>query len=62
MARLLQAKQDEGAVTLRAEALAVADVLFALADGIALRMLSEPERDFSAAIEAGARAVRALLA
>jgi AcrR family transcriptional regulator len=62
VARLLQAKQDEGAVALRAEALAVADVLFALADGIALRMLSEPERDFSAAIEAGARAVRALLA
>jgi AcrR family transcriptional regulator len=62
VAALLQAKQDEGAVELRAEPLAVADVLFALADGIALRMLADPERDFAAAIEAGARAVRALLA
>jgi len=62
VARLLQSKQDEGAVALRADPPAVADVLFAMADGIALRMLAEPERDFARAIEAGARAVRALLA
>jgi AcrR family transcriptional regulator len=62
VAGLLEAKQDEGAVTLRAAPLAVADVLFAMADGIALRMLAEPDRSFAEAIEAGERAVRALLA
>jgi AcrR family transcriptional regulator len=61
VAGLLQAKQATGALTLRAEPLAVADVLFALADGIALRMLADPERDFGAAIAAAERAVRALL-
>jgi AcrR family transcriptional regulator len=61
VAGLLEDKQAEGAVTLRAEPLAVADVLFAMADGIALRMLADPDRDFGAAIEAGAHAVRALL-
>ena len=32
---------------LRAEPEAVAEVLFSLADGIALRMLAEPDRDFA---------------
>jgi hypothetical protein len=40
----------------------VADVLFAMADGLAIRMLAEPERDWRATVEAGVVAVRALLA
>jgi AcrR family transcriptional regulator len=62
VAGLLEVKQNEGAVTLRAAPLAVAEVLFAMADGIALRMLADPGRDFDDALDAGARAVRALLA
>src|SRR5947209_3195644 len=46
---------------LLAEAEAVAEVLFSLADGVALRMLAEPERDFSHTVAAGVTAVRALL-
>ena len=38
-----------------------ADVLFALADGICMRMLTETDHDFSGTIEAGVIAVRGLL-
>ena len=61
VAELLRRKQAEGALHLRAEPEAVADVLFALADGICLRMLTEPDRDFGATLDAGVLAVRALL-
>ena len=61
VAGLLAAKQAEGALRLQAEPEAVSDVLFALADGICMRMLAEPEHDFSTAIEAGVIAVRGLL-
>jgi len=61
VAKLLARKQAEGALRLRAEPEAVSDVLFALADGICMRMLAEPDHDFSAAIEAGVIAVRGLL-
>ncbi len=47
---ILRAKEADGAVRLQAEADEVADVLFALADGMALRMLAEPERDWSRAL------------
>ena len=40
----------------------VAEILFSLGDGFALRMLAEPERDFSATVRAGILCVRALLA
>lgn len=40
---------------------AVADVLFSLADGLAMRMVTEPGRDWSAAIAAGLSALRPLL-
>ncbi len=40
---------------------AVAEVLFSLADGLALRMLLEPERDFTATMTAGIACARALL-
>ena len=44
---------------------AVVDVLFSLGDGLAMRMLSEPEpepeRDFMPTIQAGTMCVHALL-
>src|SRR3954463_12293438 len=61
VAELLAAKHAEGVLHLRAEPEAVAEVLFSLADGVALRMLAEPERDFSETVAAGVAAVRALL-
>jgi hypothetical protein len=36
-------------------------VLFSLADGLCMRMLTETDNDFSQTIQAGALAVRALL-
>src|SRR5213593_1215496 len=61
VAALLAAKHAEGVLHLRADPEAIAEVLFSLADGIALRMLAEPERDFGRTIAAGVAAVRALL-
>jgi AcrR family transcriptional regulator len=61
VAALLARKQDEGALHLRAEPGAVADVLFSLADGLCMRMLTETDNDFSETIAAGVLAVRALL-
>jgi len=61
VAELLAAKHAEGVLHLRADPDAVAEVLFSLADGVALRMLAEPDRDFAETIAAGVAAVRALL-
>jgi AcrR family transcriptional regulator len=61
VADLLARKQAEGALHLQAEPGAVADVLFSLADGFCLRMLTETDHDFSQTIRAGVLAVRALL-
>lgn len=61
VAGLLAAAQSEGILHLHAEPEAVAEILFALGDGIALRMLSEPDRDFAPTISAGISCVRALL-
>jgi AcrR family transcriptional regulator len=61
VAGLLARKQEEGALHLRAEPGAVADVLFSLADGVSMRMLTETDHDFSDTIQAGVLAVRALL-
>ena len=61
VAGLLAAKQEEGVLHLRAEPDAIADILFAMGDGAALRMLAEPDRDHSATIRAGVIAARALL-
>jgi AcrR family transcriptional regulator len=61
VAALLEAKQREGVLHLRAEPIAVAEVLFSLADGLALRMLTEPGRDFGPTLAAGVACVRALL-
>jgi AcrR family transcriptional regulator len=58
---VLATKQAEGILHLRAEPEAIADILFSLADGVAVRMLTEPDRDFSATVSAGIASVRALL-
>jgi AcrR family transcriptional regulator len=62
VAAMLASAQREGVLRLHADPEAVAEVLFSLGDGFALRMLAEPERDFSATIGAGIACARALLA
>jgi AcrR family transcriptional regulator len=61
VAELLEAKQAEGVLTLHDEPEAVAATLFALGDGMSMRMLIEPERDFAATLRAGVTCARALL-
>ncbi len=61
VAVMLAAAQREGIVCLHAEPEAVAEILFSLGDGLALRMLTEPKRDFSDTIRAGITCARALL-
>jgi AcrR family transcriptional regulator len=61
VAAMLAVAQEEGILRLHAEPEAVAEILFSLADGLALRMLAEPDRDFTATVHAGIVAVRALL-
>jgi AcrR family transcriptional regulator len=61
LAALIADKQQEGVLRPDTEAEAVADVLLALADGLAMRVLSDPAHDFSATINAALAAVRVLL-
>jgi AcrR family transcriptional regulator len=61
VASMLAVAQDEGILRLHAEPEAVAEILFSLGDGFALRMLTEPERDFTTTIRAGISCARALL-
>ncbi len=61
LAALLAAKRDEGAIALAAPPEAIATVLFSLADGLALRMLVQPDDDFRPTIDAGVLAVRRLI-
>jgi AcrR family transcriptional regulator len=61
VAGMLAAAQQEGILSLHAEPEAIAEILFSLGDGLALRMLSEPERDFTATISAGIECAQALL-
>ncbi|HLM84950.1 MAG TPA: TetR/AcrR family transcriptional regulator [Solirubrobacteraceae bacterium] len=58
---MLAAAQRDGVLRLHAEPAAVAEVLFSLGDGFALRLLTEPERDFTQTIRAGIACARALL-
>jgi AcrR family transcriptional regulator len=62
VAEILERKQREGVLKLRYGAEAIVAYLFAAADGFALQALSEPSRDISAALEAGAASARFLLA
>lgn len=61
VAAVLRAKQEEGVLKLHAEPEAIAEILAGLADGLALRVLGEPDRDHRATVEAGRRVVRALI-
>jgi AcrR family transcriptional regulator len=61
VARLLREKEAAGVLRLHAPADAVADVLFSMADGVAMRMLTERDRDFGPSVAAGVLAVRALI-
>ncbi len=62
LAASLQAKQAEGVLHLGAEPEAVAGVLLALADGLALRFLIEPDRDPRPTLTAAVAAARTLIA
>ncbi len=62
VAEILEAKESEGVLSLRYDAEAIVAYLFAVADGFALQALSEPDRDISAALAAGAASARFLLA
>lgn len=62
LAGMLASAQREGVLALHAQPEAVAEILFSLADGFALRMLSEPDRDFEQTIRAGIACAKALLA
>jgi AcrR family transcriptional regulator len=61
VAVMLDAAQREGVLRLHASPEAVAEILFSLGDGLALRLLTEPDRDFSDTIHAGIACARALL-
>jgi AcrR family transcriptional regulator len=58
---VLRAKEDEGILSLRFDAEAVVAYLLAVADGFALQALSDPSRDITPALTAGAASARFLL-
>jgi hypothetical protein len=62
VADVLRRKEAEGVLSLRFDAEAIVSYMFAAADGGALQRLSDPQRDFSPALEAGAAVARFLLA
>jgi AcrR family transcriptional regulator len=59
---VLAAAQEDGVLRLHAPPDAVADILFSIGDGFALRMIAEPERDFTESIRAGIECARSLVA
>jgi AcrR family transcriptional regulator len=61
VAEILSAKQREGVISPRYEIDAVVGFLFALADGLALQMLSDPKREHKDMIVASTEAARHLL-
>lgn len=61
VAEALALKDAEGALTLRFGADATVAYLFAIADGIALQALSDPDGDYEQVIAAGRAAAAALL-
>jgi AcrR family transcriptional regulator len=61
LAEILTAKEREGVLDLRYDAESVAGYLFAVADGFALQVLSDPDRDHAAAMAACVAAGRHLL-
>jgi AcrR family transcriptional regulator len=61
VAEVLKAKDQEGVLSLRFPAEDIVSYLFALADGLALQALSDPKRDNSGVLKAGAASARYLL-
>jgi AcrR family transcriptional regulator len=61
VADALREKEGEGVVKLRGDAEAVASILFAMGDGIALQILYDPDRDTRDVFAAGIEAARFLL-
>jgi len=61
VAKVFRAKEDEGILSLRFDAEAVVAYLLAVADGFALQALSDPSRDITPALTAGAASARYLL-
>ena len=61
VAAVLAAKQAEGTLVLRADPEAIAEIIFGLGDGLALRILAEPDRDHRGTVAAGTLAVAALI-
>jgi len=61
VAKVFRAKEDEDILSLRFDADAVVAYLLAVADGFALQSLSDPNRDMTPALEAGAASARFLL-
>jgi len=61
VAEVLRQKEAEGVLSLRFDPETVVTYMFAAADGGALQRLSDPDRDFSAVVEAGIEVARFLL-
>jgi hypothetical protein len=61
MADLLRAKSDAGVLELHADPEAAAGFILALADGLTVRMLSEPELDIGPMLKLAVSSARALL-
>jgi AcrR family transcriptional regulator len=61
VAEIFRAKEREGVLKLRADADAIVGYLFALADGLALQILTDPEKDHTELIAASTVAAKALL-
>ncbi len=58
---LLAGARDAGVIRLAADPEVVAEVLFSLGDGLAMRMIAEPERDYGPALGTSEQAARALV-
>jgi AcrR family transcriptional regulator len=61
VAKVFRSKEEEGILSLRFDAEAVVAYLLAVADGFALQSLSDPSRDITPALNAGAASARYLL-
>ena len=61
VAAALETKDAEGSISLRFGAEPTVAYLFAIADGLAVQVISDPERDHGPVLEAGREAARHLL-
>lgn len=61
VADVLRAKREEGVLELLADPEAIAEVIFGLGDGLALRILGDPDSDHAATVRAATTAVTALI-